>query len=187
MKQVCTVAAILALAVTLDATVIIPTEFREVVAAATVIVRGRVTDVRTIATSRKRADTVATVAVEATLKGEPAAFASVRVPGGQIGRDRWIVVGAPTFTVGDQALFFLSRGPDNALFPVGLSLGVYRLKPDPRTGRAFVNPPAILGPTAWPGPIVPGDPRRRPMQVQEFEALIRFVLNAQRGSKGAPR
>jgi hypothetical protein len=174
--------------VTLDASVVIPTEFRQIVAASAVIVRGRVTDVRAVTVLGGAIDTYATVAVEVVIKGEAASFISVRVPGGQVGRYKWIVVGAPTFAVGDQAVFFLTRGPDNTLRPVGLSTGLYRLKSDPRSGRAMVDPPAIVGSTAWAGPAVPGDRRLRTMPVQEFESLVRFVMAAQGGpSKGGSR
>jgi hypothetical protein len=187
MRRACTVAALAALAATVEASVIIPTEFRQIVAASTLIVRGRVTDVRPIVARHERTDTAVTIAAEATLKGEPATFVSVRVPGGDDGRFRWIVPGAPSFRVGESAVFFLSRGSDNVVRLVGLSMGVYRLRADKRTRQTYVDPPAVLGPTASVGPVVLGDTRRRPMPVQEFESLVRFVLAAQRGVKGTPR
>jgi hypothetical protein len=187
MRRACTIAALVAIAATVEANVIIPTEFRQVVAASTLIVRGHVTDVRPIVVKDARTDTAVTVLADATLKGEPARFVTVRVPGGDDGRFRWVVPGAPSFHVGESAVFFLSRGSDNVVRLVGLSLGVYRLRADKRTRRTYVDPPAVMGPTASAGPIVLGDPRRRPMPVEEFESLVQLVLTAQRGPKGIAR
>jgi hypothetical protein len=178
---VCIVALACATA-TLRASVVVPAAFRELVSTSTVIVRGRVTDVRAIAAPGVNVETVATVAVENVLKGDAAGFVFVRVPGGQVGRYRTIVVGAPTFAKGDHAVFFLSRGADNALRPVRLGMGLYRVRMDRRAGRETIDPPAIPGVTAWPGPVTPGDPRRRAMPVPEFEALVRTVID--RGVKG---
>lgn len=162
----------------LVASVLVPTEFREVVSDATLIVRGRVTDVRGVVVPDAGIDTIATVLVDGTVKGTPSEFVAVRIPGGTVGRSRWIVVGAPTVAVGDHAVFFLKRGPDNALRPVGLSMGIYPVRVEPASGRAVVDPPAVVGRTASPGAVVRGDPRRRPMPVQEFESLVRLVMAA---------
>ena len=91
-----------------------PAGFREIVADASVIVRGRITDVRAVAVAGAGIDSVATVAVESVLKGEAAAFVNVRVPGGEIGRTRFVVVGSPTFKPDQRAVFFLKRGADRS-------------------------------------------------------------------------
>ena len=64
----------------LSATVIVPAEFREIVADAAVIIRGRVTNVRAEVVPNQGIETVATIAVEAALKGSPGDFVSIRVP-----------------------------------------------------------------------------------------------------------
>src|SRR5580692_6702896 len=69
-------AVVAAMTVATSATVTLPTDFRQVVALATVVVRGHVTDVRTVAPPGGRVETVATVAVDAALKGTPGAFIS---------------------------------------------------------------------------------------------------------------
>jgi hypothetical protein len=103
----------------------------------------------------------------------------VRVQGGEIGRDRHIAVGAPQLTVGEQAVFFLRRGSDNTMRPVGLTMGVYRVKAETGTGRLVIDPPLIAGQTASTGTVVRGDIRRKPMAVPEFESLVRLVITAQ--------
>jgi hypothetical protein len=171
-----TTVAVAAMTVATNATVTVPTDFRRVVADATLIVRGHITDVRTVAPPGGRVETVATVAVDAALKGTPDAFISVRVPGGQVGRLRVIAVDAPHFTPGEVAVFFLKAGTDNVLRPVGLSLGVYRVAVNPETRQTAISPPLAVGLTAAPGPVVHGDPGRRLMTTSEFESLVRVVM-----------
>jgi len=163
----------------LTATVVVPAEFREVVSDATLIVRGRVTDVRSFVVVGNLIDSVATVAVESVLKGQADTFVPVRVPGGEVGRTRYVLLGAPTFRVGQQAVFFLKRGPDNAWRPIGLAMGVYRVQAEPSTGRPVVRPPVVPGRTAAArGPTTRGDTRRRSLPVTEFESLVRLVMAA---------
>jgi hypothetical protein len=158
----------------LTATVIVPAEFREIVTDAGLIVRGRVTDVRSFVAANNRIDSVATVAVDSLLKGQAETFVSVRVPGGEIGRTRYVLMGAPVFRVGEQAVFFLKRGPDSVWRPIGLTMGVYRLQGDASTGRPVVRPPVLPERT----PATRGDVRRRMMPVSEFESLVRLVMAA---------
>jgi hypothetical protein len=172
-------ASVMAMTVATLATVTIPTDFRQVVADATLIVRGHVTDVRTSAPPGGRVETVATVAVDAALKGTPDAFIFVRVPGGDVGRLRVIAVDAPRFTPGEVAMFFLKSGADHVLRPIGLSLGVYRIGVDPVTQQTAISPPLAVGLTAAAGPVVHGDPARRLMTVSEFESLVRVVMASQ--------
>jgi len=178
-RRAIVLAVFLALALgAVRATEIIPAEFSEIVADAGVIVRGHVTDVRSVIVPGAGVDSVATVAVDATLKGPPAAFVSVRLPGGEIGRYRWVMVGAPRLSPGDAAVFFLKQGADGWWRPVGLVQGIYRVQADSSTGRAVINPPLALNYTAAAGRVVRGDARRRAMAVPEFESLVRAVMNA---------
>jgi len=158
------------------ATVTVPKDFRQVVQDATLIVRGRVTDVRAAVVTDKRVDSFATIAVESTLKGEPAQFVSVRVPGGRIGRYRYVMVGAPTLRANERAVFFLVRDSDGAWRPVGLSSGIVAVGDLTPGGRAVVRPPVVAGRTASVGPVIRGDVRRGPMPIEEFESLVRLIV-----------
>jgi len=100
---------------------------------------------------------VATISVGSVLKGAPVDFVSVRVPGGTIGRSRFVMIGAPVITVGADAVWFLKRGSGDALWPVGLSMGVYRVKADAQSGLPIVDPPNVPGQTVQPGRLVRGD------------------------------
>ena len=80
----------------LGATVVVPAEFSEVVAGSQIIVHGRVTSVRAEwSDDRSRIDTIVTVVAGSYLKGGPGSTVTFRVPGGQIGRYRNVMVGAP--------------------------------------------------------------------------------------------
>jgi hypothetical protein len=161
----------------LRATLLVPAEFHEVVSDASLIVRGLVTDVRPMAVPGRGIDSIATVAIEAVLKGEADRFVSVRVPGGEIGSRRFVMVGAPTLRQGQRAVFFLRQDADGFRRPVGLSMGVYRVQADPATGRPVVAPPVVAGWTApMTGRVVRGDARRRTVPVSEFDSIVRLVV-----------
>jgi len=186
-RFVTTLVCVAALAATAAATVFIPTEFREVIADAGLIVRGHLTDVRAT-TIGGSVETIGTVAVENVLKGQSDGFVSIRVPGGVIDGRRFVMVGAPELRVGEQAVFFLKRGQDNVWRPVGLSMGVCAVHADPTTGRPVIDPPILAGRTATTGQrVARGDPRRRPMSVQDFESLVQLVAAARPGVSGSIR
>jgi hypothetical protein len=181
----CFAALLVAIAgATLAATVVVPADFRQVISESTVIVRGHVTDVRGVVVPGGGIDSIVTVAVDSVIKGQADAFISVRLPGGEVGRTRMVMIGAPSFQVGQQAVFFLKPGPDNTLRPVGLSAGVYRVEADPKTGRPVVAPPLVVGMTTSAGRAVRGDSRRPLLPVQEFESLVKLVITA---PKAVPR
>jgi hypothetical protein len=180
---VVTVIAVFCVVLPARASVTIPTEFREVVRDASLIVRGRVTDVRSVSVPGTGIESIATLAVESVVKGQASGFVYVRVPGGEVGRSRVVMVGAPTFRLGQRAIFFLrANGLDSSYRPVGLTLGVFRVQAEPGTGRAVVAPPLVGGITeSRSGPAVRGDTRRRFMPVQDFESLVKLVMASTAG------
>jgi hypothetical protein len=161
-----------------SATVYLPADFAEMVTASTFIVHGRVVDTRSEPTADRRAiATYVTVTVAQPLKGRPGEAITFRVPGGQIGRYRRVVVGAPELEPGDEVILFLtSRGP-SIPYVFGLSQGVYRVSR--ASGRALVSPPAIL-PRGAEGNaaerVVRGDPARRSLPLDEFAREVRAVM-----------
>lgn len=163
--------------ITTTASTLLPTDFRANVTHATVIVRGRVTDVRAVRSVAGEVETIATVAVDATLKGDARTFVSMRLPGGTIGRYRTVMPGAPRVEVGETGVFLLKAAPGGTLWPVGLSSGIYRITMT--GGRAMVTPPVLPGvTTATTGIVVRGDTRRTMLPLSEFESLVSLVLNA---------
>ena len=92
----------------IHATVIVPAEFREVVDGSDLIAYGRVIDVHPEwADGRRRIDSIVTVDVMSWFKGGNESTLSFVVPGGEIGRYRQVMIGAPVFKPGDEAFLFL--------------------------------------------------------------------------------
>jgi hypothetical protein len=166
------------LSVALHATVIVPIEFRELVATAPVIVHGQVVDVRGgWVDGRRSVETFVTIAVADYLKGNLGESVTVRVPGGQIGRYRTVFVGAPAFEPGDEVVLFLKRAGQSYLYIIGLSQGAFRVVADAQTGRRMVTTPVVMGTGGdAPEPIVRGDVTRKPMPIDSFRDAVRQVL-----------
>jgi hypothetical protein len=155
------------------ATVELPVDFDELVAGSQVVVHGRVTDVRGQQVDNRRSiETVITIAVTEAFKGQPGATVSFRMPGGEVGRYRRVMVGVPRFTEGDEVVVFL-RGAAPALPTVfGLSQGLFRIA---RTtdGRAIVTPPPLVASGVGAERVVRGDPARRPLAIEAFAREVR--------------
>jgi len=158
------------------ATVLIPIEFRELVRVSSTIVHGRISDVRSEwADGRRAVETFVTIDVTEYMKGSLGGTLTVRVPGGQIGRYRTIVVGAPSFREGDEVVLFL-RSYNGVLSVVGLSQGAFRVVADD-TGRRLVTTPVVMGKSADAAePVVRGDAARRPLAIDAFRDLVRRVV-----------
>lgn len=160
----------------LHAMVVLPAEFSEMVAASQTIVQGRIVDVRSYETAgRKTIESLVTVQVVNAIKGQPGATAYFKLPGGQVGRYRRVMVGAPQFTPGDEVVLFLKGRAPAVPMPFGLTQGVYRVSRD-GSGRAMVMP-AIAG---GAGRVVRGDPARGPLALEAFTSMVRTMAGAQR-------
>lgn len=151
------------------ATTLAPLSFEQLVNESAAVVYGRVVDVRSQWTEDRRfIESVVSIDVLKGMKGSARETIAFTVPGGQVGRYRNVIPGAPEFAVGDRAVFFLTaRGPR---LPVttGLSQGIYRVQRDARSGETLVMPPALE-----PGRIVRGDVRRKPASLAAFAASVR--------------
>lgn len=159
------------------ATVVVPADFDTVVTESGVIVHGRVIDVRSEMTGPRRViESFVTVAVWESLKGTPGASVTFRVPNGQVGRYRRILVGAPEFAEGDEVVVFLTGRPPAMPTVFGLSQGVYRVTRN-AAARAVVTPPPM---TTGAGRIVRGDPDRGPMPIDAFAREVRRIAERSR-------
>lgn len=176
MRRLLILALLVAAPAAARATVLIPIEFRELVAVSSTIVHGRIADVRAQWVDGRRAiETFLTVDADEYYKGSAAGTLTVRVPGGQMGRFRTIVVGAPEFRVGDEVVLFL-REYQGRVSIVGLSQGAYRVAPD-RSGRRVVTAPVLMGKVDGSAEaVVRGDTARRPLAVDAFRDLVKRVV-----------
>jgi hypothetical protein len=174
------------------ATVLVPAEFSEIVGGSEIIAYARVVDVRPEwADGRRWIDSVVTAEVVSYLKGGPDETISFKVPGGRLGRYRSVVVGAPVFAPGDEAVLFLKARGENLPDIFGLNQGVFRVRVDSRTGQRMVVPPPVTA-SAPPGtdpaageaqPVRRGSLDRRPLAFEAFGARVREAMATTR--KGA--
>ena len=170
----------------IGATVLVPAEFREIVAGSETIAYTRVVDVRPEwSEGRRQIDTIVTADVIASYKGEAVRTVSFRVPGGQIGRYRSVTIGAPVFSRGDEAVLFLQTADGDVPHVFGLNQGVFRVRLDPRSGRRIVVRPALMASGDAPERIVRGAPARRAVDLEAFGAQVRAAMAAPRSQGGA--
>ena len=167
---------ILVLAIPLRATVVLPADLGELSRDARAIVRGRVAAVEARwGEDHRSIETIVTLEVETYLKGAFGSMLLFRVPGGELGRFRSIVVGAPEFSVDDRVVLFLgARGP-SVPYVLGLSQGVFRLVRAADDSGWLVTPPGVFPSVAGSSRIVRGDPSRRPMRLADFEDRVRAL------------
>ena len=159
------------------ATVLVPSEFREVVQGSELIAYGRVVDVRPQWTdNRTRIDTVITLEVASWLKGGSEGTIIFKVPGGEMGRYRSVIVGAPTFQSGDEAVLFLKSDGSDLPIVFGLNQGVFRVRIDPDTGRRVVVPPVVMASANATEVVKRGAANRRPVSLDEFGAQVRAAM-----------
>lgn len=159
-----------------SAMVVVPGEFSEMVTASDLVVHGRVVGIRPqMVGDRRTIETVITVSVVDALKGQPGDTVYFRVPGGQVGRYRRMMIGAPEFAEGDEVVLFLKGRAPAVPYPFGLSQGVYRVVHGP-DGRSLVSPPVI---SEAAGRVVRGDPARRPLDLSVFTRNVRAIAGRQ--------
>jgi hypothetical protein len=119
----------------------------ELATESSVIVAGRVLEVRPVwVRGGRHIDSVVTVEVEASFKGEPGRTLSFLTPGGQIGDLRTVAAGAPEFAVGSELVLFLSAsGAERATTVVGLGQGVLPIVRDAQGTRRVRAPFLVPG------------------------------------------
>jgi hypothetical protein len=160
------------------ATVLVPADLNELAASALAIVHARIVEVRAVTTAdRQRVETVVVAQSLDYLKGNLGPTIVFRVPGGQVGAYRTVMIGAPSFAAGEEAvLFFGARGP-SLPYLVGFSQGVFRVEVDARTGARLVTPaPAIS--TGERVKLTRGT--RPPVPLETFAAQVRALVSGGR-------
>jgi hypothetical protein len=167
---------LLALTPPLRATVVIPADLGELSRDALAIARGRVAAVDAQWTEdRGTIETVVTLEVERYLKGSLGSTLRFRVPGGELGRFRSIVVGAPAFAVDERVVVFLgARGP-SVPYVLGMNQGVFRVSRAADNSGWFVTSPVMLPATGGASRVVRGDPSRRAVALGDFEQTVRTL------------
>jgi hypothetical protein len=181
MRTLLTSFVLLICALPLRATVVIPADLGELSRDAVAIVRGHVAAVDSQWTEdRGTIETIVTLEVEEYLKGALGQVVRFRVPGGELGRLRSIVVGAPEFVVDQHVVVFLGAHGPTVPHIVGFNQGVFRVVP--ADNGWVVTPPANLPAAARTGntAIVRGDVNRRPVPLADFEQRVRALAGGVR-------
>jgi hypothetical protein len=182
MRTLMTCAVLIALALPARATTIVPADLGELSRDARAIVRGRVASLDPQWTEdRGTIETIVTLEVESYLKGALGQVLRFKVPGGDLGRFRSIVVGAPEFAVDERVVVFLGAQGPSVPFVLGLNQGVFRVVTAADQGGDLVTPLAMLPASIdATGRVVRGDPLRRPMALDEFERRVRSLSRGDR-------
>ena len=169
--------AVAACAAPARATVLVPADVAELSRSATAIVRGTILLVRCEwADGRRRVETIVTVSVEQTLKGGFGRTVSFKVPGGDMGRYRSVMIGAPTFREGEEVFLFLGGEAPELPHLLGLGQGVYRVQRDTRTGEARVVTPAWFADAERAVPVRRGTAAARGVSIDEFASQVRGAM-----------
>lgn len=168
------------------ATVVVPASLDELAAGASAIFHGRVTEVQPRwEPGRRRIESFVAIDVADYLKGDLGSLVIIKVPGGEIGPYRSIVVGAPTFTAGDEVILFVGASGPSYPFVLGLDQGVFRVVRTHALQPSMVVPPPLVGMPNAPQRLVRGDPQRRPMALERFISQVRALV--EQGRRGVRR
>ena len=161
--------------------VIAPT-FDQLVAAADVVVRGVVTDVRCINVDTPQGvaiQTVVTLRVERGLKGNSGAEVTLHLLGGKMGARTLTVLGMPQFQVGQREIVFMGKDGQTICPVLAGGHGRYHVRHDASEDRDYVvrdNDAPLTSTDDIAQPLEQNTPRvsalRRPMTPDEFEARI---------------
>jgi len=128
---------------------------------------------------RRGIETALTLAVDQYLKGDLGRTVTLSVPGGQMGRYRSVMPGAPAFTEGEEVVLFLTADATRAAHVLGLGQGVFRIMTDRVRGERLVVPEILTSAQGTPTRIVRGDSTRRPMPLDQFTTTVRSLLARQ--------
>lgn len=169
----------------LHATVYVPADLAELATEARAVAHGRVVALEARWLDDRRAiETLVTLDVESYAKGNLGRSVTLRVPGGQMGPYRSVMLGAPRFVEGEEVVVFLGASGPQVPHLVGLAQGVFRVRADARSGTRMVTPEVVRMPGAAPAEavrVVRGDPARRPMALPAFLEEVRAI--ASRGAR----
>jgi hypothetical protein len=163
----------------LEATVILPASLGELVTGARAIVHGHVVAIAPRwADGRRQIETLVTVHAEEYLKGDLGGEVTFKVPGGQMGPYRRVVVGAPTFREGDEVVVFLNTQGPAVPWISGLNQGVFRVAQN-AAGVKVVIPGVSLS-AGEDASVAPGPRPRERLALGAFTEQVRVLARAGR-------
>lgn len=160
----------------------VPVDFPTLVGDAHAIAIGRVVAAQPRwREGRRGIETALTFEVERYLKGNLGRTVTLAVPGGQMGRYRSIMPGAPVIVENEElVLFMLSDAPSSAHL-LGLGQGVFRIMMDGASGARIVVPEILTFASTVSAKVVRGDLTRRPLPLEQFAAAVRSAMSLRAG------
>jgi hypothetical protein len=169
---------------TTHATILVPADFSELVRGADTIACGRVVDIYAVRVEGRYSDTLVTLAPSAVLKGERRGDIVFRVAGGETGRYRTVIVGAPVLHAGDEIVVFLAGQAPQVPHLVGFSQGLLPILRDEALRPVVLAPPLAEGDGAQT--VVRGEGRTRLMTLAAFADQVRTLAEGQARERRAP-
>lgn len=168
------------------ATVLLAGDLGDIARGASAIVRGTVVGQATQwVDGRRRVETIVTFDVAESLKGGFSGRISFQVPGGVLGRYRSLMIGAPTFTTGEEVIVCLGAKAPALPYVLGLGQGVFRIQRAAGSTQAMVTTPVLLS-TGTTTTVTRGDPSRRSMTLDDFRTALRVALAGDAASRRVP-
>jgi hypothetical protein len=163
-------------------TIVAPLDLVQLVQHASLVVVGRVVDVTAVRVEGRFTDSLVSLDPAEVLKGHADGTVVFRVAGGEIGRYRTIVVGAPVLRAGDEVVVFLAGDAPQVPHVVGFSQGVLPIMRDD-LGRALLLVPAIAE-RAGASRTASGSGRARLTTVSAFADDVRAIAEGRTAAKG---
>ncbi|HUY13136.1 MAG TPA: hypothetical protein VMX16_05805 [Terriglobia bacterium] len=173
--------ALTVFAATGTATSLVQLSVQQLTQASAVILRGHaVNQVSRWNANHTSIETLTTIAVDQSMKGQPASTVVVRQTGGTVGRIREYVPGSVRFLPGAGYMLFLepSQIAPSEYLVVGMMQGAYRVFRDPNTGEErVINPTGkYFHGTRGPVSSVPSSPQTVPLR--QFQQQVAGAISA---------
>jgi hypothetical protein len=163
------------------ASVAIPAEISALVSDAQAIVHGRVVRLEGRASGDGLGiETLVTIEAESYLKGDLGREVTVVVVGGQLGRYRSVVSGAPQFAEGQEVVLFLGAKAPALPHIVRLSQGAFRVSVDRRTGARTIRRQPLAGQAATWQKVQRGAGAPDGVSLPAFGAMVRTAMEKSR-------
>ncbi len=163
------------------ATSLVELSMQQLTQASTVILRGHaVNQVSQWNANHTGIETLTTIAVDQSVKGQPASTVIVRQMGGTIGRIREYVPGTVRFLPGAGYMLFLepSQTDTSEYLVVGMMQGAYRVFWDPNTGEERVITPTGKYFHGARGPVSNMSPAPQTVPLQQFQQQVAGAMSA---------
>ena len=178
-KRIVALAALLgSLAGRADGTTFVGLNERTLARAADAIVTGTIDRILTVGGEDGAIDTLVTVAVDHTYKGDVGRRVTLKQPGGRLGDRLLWIAGSPRFRVGERQLLFLSAHIDGTARTTAFGMGQFVLRPHPRTG-------ALIAERQVDAHVIGDQPLRR-VPLARLLRTIRRAVEADGGRAVAP-